>query len=101
MKGVVVNLVQINPVSIQHKESRTKRWLQYLSYPLSNIASEDPSVTLQLVLDNDEGKIGLWVHVTRHLLNFLNLLLDLFMDTVDQIPRGITVGRRINQAGAT
>lgn len=45
----------------------------YLCYSSSKITADEVFVPLQLRLNNNEGEVGLRVHIARHLLDFLDL----------------------------
>lgn len=55
----------------------------YLGNPGSEITPDKELVPLQLGLDDDEGKVGLGIHVASHLLNLLNLGLDPRVNAID------------------
>ena len=58
-----------------------------LGNPGSQVAPHDELVALKLGLDDNQGKIGLGVHVARHLLDLLNLLLDTLIYALEEALR--------------
>lgn len=59
-------------------------YFEYLGNPRAQVASHEIFESFELCLYDDEGKIGLWVHVARHLLDPLDLLLDAVVDALEE-----------------
>lgn len=66
----------------QREEGRVQQ--AYLGNPSPQIASDEELVALQLSLDDDEGEIGLGVHVASQILDLLNLSLDPVIDALKE-----------------
>lgn len=60
----------------------------YLCNTGPEIAPHEKLVSFQLRLDDDEGKVGLGVHVARHLFHLFNLRLDASVYALKQAVRG-------------
>lgn len=50
----------------------------------SEVTSNEKFIPLKFSLNDDESKVGLWIHISRHLLNFFNLRLDTRVDAFKQ-----------------
>jgi hypothetical protein len=58
--------------------------LTHFCYSCPEIASHQKFVSFQLRLDDNESKVGLGVHVSRHIFNLFNLRFDLGIDPLKQ-----------------
>lgn len=56
----------------------------HLCYPGTQVATHKVLVALQFGLNNDQGEIGLRVHVAGHLLNLLDLCLDALVNALKE-----------------
>ena len=55
-----------------------------LGYSGPQVATHEELIPFQLRLEDDQREVGLGVHVARHLLDFLDLLLDMVVDAVEE-----------------
>lgn len=60
----------------------------HLCYPGAQKTPHNVLVPLQFGLYDDEGEIGLWVHVASHLLDLLNLRLDALVHALEKTVGG-------------
>ena len=60
----------------------------YLGQTSAQVAAHQILEALELSLDDDEGEVGLGIHVARHLLDTLDLALDIIIDALKQAIRG-------------
>lgn len=65
-----------------------QRGLADLCHTGSEVTSDEELVPFKLSLNNDESKVGLGVHVTRHVLNLFDLSLDIGIYALKQPIRG-------------
>ena len=71
------------PVS-QGNRQRNGSKAAYLGNPGSQVASDEKLVALKLSLDDDEGKVGLRIHVASQVLDFFNLSLESLIDALEE-----------------
>jgi len=62
----------------------TKERFTYLGHAHSQVASHQKLVSLQLRLYDNEGEVGLGVHIARQVLNFVDLSLDAVIDSFEE-----------------
>ena len=61
----------------------------------AEVASNKILIALQFRLDDDEGKVGLGFHVSRHLFDLLDLLFYPVGDALEQAVRRPSRGNRV------
>lgn len=72
----------------------TIRHMTYLSYTSSQVTPHQVLIPLKLGLYNDQSKVGLGIHIARHFLDFLDLLLDALVYALEQAVDRPTIRRK-------
>lgn len=62
----------------------TRRAGTDLSYAGAQVAPDEELEALELCLDDDEGEVGLWVHVSGHVLDLFDLALYAVVDALEE-----------------
>lgn len=69
---------------------------EYLGDSYSQVTSHEEFPPLQLCLQYNEGKVGLGIHVARHVFDLFNLRLDAVVDSFEEpVGRPAALSRRV------
>lgn len=79
MQSVLVDLAEVSSCAGGMRSVRI-----HLGNASPEITPDEVLVPLQLGLYDNEGKVGFRIHVTRHVLDFLDLALDPVIDAFEK-----------------
>lgn len=69
----------------------------HLCYSCAQVTADDVLVALQFGLDDNQGEVGLGVHVAGHVLDLLDLGLDTLVDALEDAIRGPPTRSKVSE----